>query len=189
VTPLAAWVGVGDEARIGLRTHMLLRVDLDGEPWIADVGFGADGIAEPMPLADGVTAEQDGRDYRLVKHPDELWILQRDRADRSGHLRWLDLYAFTLEPATADVYEAGNRWTSSDPASPFVHSLTAQLGAGEVRPVLRNRHLVEEWPDGERHVARLHHDEDVLEVLADRFGLSFPPGTTFRALAGGARVA
>ncbi len=182
VTPLAAWVPA-DDAPGGLRTHMLLRVDLDHEPWIADVGFGADGIAEPMPLEDGATAEQDGRRYRLVKQADDLWVLQRDRADRHHGVGWFDLYAFTLEPATSEDYEIGNRYTSTDPGSPFVRSLTAQFDAGEVRPVLRNRHLVEDWPDGERHVARLHRDEEVLEVLAERFGLSFPPDTRFRALA------
>jgi len=66
--------------------------------------------------------------------------------------------------------------------SPFVRSLTAQLGAGEARPVLRNRHLVEAWPDGERHVARFHEDAELLAVLDERFGLRFPPETTFRAL-------
>jgi N-hydroxyarylamine O-acetyltransferase len=179
VTPLAAWVRMGSEADSGLRTHMLLSVAVGGEPWIADVGLGADGISEPMPLGDGATSDQDGRRYRLVKRPDDLWVLQRDRAASPG---WFDLYAFTLEPATDADYAAGNRYTSQDPASPFVRSLTAQLGAGEARPVLRNRHLVEAWPDGERHVARLHADDELLAVLDERFGLRFESGTEFRAL-------
>jgi N-hydroxyarylamine O-acetyltransferase len=179
VTPLAAWVRMGSEADGGLRTHMLLSAAVGGEPWIADVGFGADGISEPLPLADGATSDQDGRRYRLVKLPDDLWVLQRDRPLPPG---WFDLYAFTLERATDADYAAGNRYTAQDPASPFVRSLTAQLGAGEARPVLRNRHLVEAWPDGERHVARLHADDELLAVLDERFGLRFEPGTEFRAL-------
>ena len=39
-----------------------------------------------------------------------------------------------------------------------------------------------EMPDGERHLARLHHDQEVLDALAERFGLVLPPGTRFRAL-------
>ena len=179
VTPLAAWVRMGSEAESGLRTHMLLEVNVDGEPWIADVGFGADGISEPMALGDGATSEQDGRSYRLVMLPDDLWVLQQRRSAPPG---WFDLYAFTREPATQEDYEAGNRYTSEDPDSPFVRSLTAQWGAGEVRPVLRNRHLVEAWPDGERHVARFHDDDELLAALDERFGLRFPTDTRFRAL-------
>jgi N-hydroxyarylamine O-acetyltransferase len=178
VTPLAAWVLPDSEGAGDLRTHMLLEVSTGGEPWIADVGFGADGISEPVALADGATSEQDGRVYRLVKQPDDLWVLQQQRAEPTG---WLDLYAFRREAATREDYEAGNRYTSQDPVSPFVRSLTAQWGAGEVRPVLRNRHLVEAWPDGERHVARYHEDDELLAVLDERFGLRFPPETRFRA--------
>ncbi len=178
VTPLAAWVSPDSEGAGDLRTHMLLEVSIGGEPWIADVGFGADGIVEPVPLVDGAPTEQDGRVYRLVRQPDDRWALQRRAATRE----WLDLYAFRRQAATRKDYEAGNRYTSEDPVSPFVRSLTAQWGAGEVRPVLRNRHLVEAWPDGERHVARFHEDGDLLAALVERFGLRFPPGTRFRAL-------
>jgi N-hydroxyarylamine O-acetyltransferase len=179
VTPLAAWVRPDSKEKDDLRTHMLLEVRVGGEPWIADVGFGADGIAEPVPLADGAESEQEGRIYRLVKLPDDMWTLQRRQ---EGPAEWLELYAFTREPATGEDYQAGNRYTSQDPTSPFVRSLTAQWGAGEVRPVLRNRHLVEAWPDGEHHVARFHEDGELLAALDERFGLRFPPETRFRAL-------
>src|SRR6266536_2079774 len=33
-----------------VRTHMVLRVLVDGRPWLADVGFGGFGLVEPMPL-------------------------------------------------------------------------------------------------------------------------------------------
>src|SRR3954470_24994759 len=35
------------------RTHMVLRVPIAGEDWLADVGFGAFGLLEPIPLRDG----------------------------------------------------------------------------------------------------------------------------------------
>jgi N-hydroxyarylamine O-acetyltransferase len=181
VTPLAAWVRIGSESASDLRTHMALKVEVDGSPWLADVGFGADGLSEPILFADGALAEQDGRRYRLVTEPDGIWALQRSYAEPA---EWFDLYAFTMDPATPGDFAHGNRYTSTDPGSPFVRSVTAQRSGGLVRPVLRNRHLVEAMPDGERHVARLHRDEELLEVLADRFSLSFPPGTRFRALTG-----
>src|SRR5205823_13269640 len=42
------------------RTHMVLRVTIDGEPWLADVGFGGIGLLEPMPLRDGASSQQAG---------------------------------------------------------------------------------------------------------------------------------
>src|SRR5215510_12890188 len=42
------------------RTHMVLRMPIDGEMWMADVGFGSVGLIEPMPLRDGATSVQGG---------------------------------------------------------------------------------------------------------------------------------
>src|SRR5689334_20738806 len=41
-----------------MRTHMVLRVVIDGSPWLADVGFGGLGLMEPIPLDDGAQAQQ-----------------------------------------------------------------------------------------------------------------------------------
>ncbi len=49
VTALAARVRVGATG-IRARTHMLLRVDLPEGPFVADVGFGADGPVRSLPL-------------------------------------------------------------------------------------------------------------------------------------------
>src|SRR5438067_760018 len=56
------------------RTHMVLRVPLDGEVWLADVGFGALGLVEPMPLADRASSAQGGLVYRLRRDGGH-WIL------------------------------------------------------------------------------------------------------------------
>src|SRR6185436_1557602 len=50
------------------RTHMVLRVTCDdgrSDPYLADVGFGAVGLMEPLPLHDGATATQRGLTYTL----------------------------------------------------------------------------------------------------------------------------
>ena len=52
VTGLAARVlwNVAEDA-IRMRSHMLLKVDIDGEPHIADVGFGGLSLTGPLRLA------------------------------------------------------------------------------------------------------------------------------------------
>src|SRR5947207_11594679 len=48
-----------------MRTHMVLRVVVAGEPWLADVGFGGFGLLGPIPLAEGASADQTGATYAL----------------------------------------------------------------------------------------------------------------------------
>src|SRR3954449_8353410 len=77
-------IGIGSATLLGrvrrgpphrwCRTHMVLRVPLDGEVWLADVGFGAMGLLEPMPLRDGATAAQGGFTFR-VRRDGLLWVL------------------------------------------------------------------------------------------------------------------
>src|ERR1700722_4890159 len=56
-TSLAARVHLAD--KISGRHHMLLDVAVDGESWLADVGFGFNGFLEPLPRS-GAIVEQSG---------------------------------------------------------------------------------------------------------------------------------
>ena len=57
---------VGDRGTERSRTHLLLRVDLDGEVWHADVGFGRGTLLEPIPFGPGEEHVQEG--WRLSRH-------------------------------------------------------------------------------------------------------------------------
>jgi N-hydroxyarylamine O-acetyltransferase len=176
VTPLAARVRLGD-AQPTPRTHMLLLVKLHDEPWIADAGFGGDGLLGPIPLRDGEPQEVFGWTYRLVRHGDEGWMLELQRGEG-----WFELYLFTEEPTPFVDYVLGNHFTSTHPESGFVRTVTAQFAHPDVRLALRNRTLSEQRPGAEPIVRELADDDEVLHVLEERFGLSFPTGTRFRAL-------
>src|ERR1700732_3402975 len=64
VTRLAARVRLG-RAQLLPRTHMLLKVDVDGGPWLADVGFGGEGLLLPVPMSPGDVSRQDCWTYRV----------------------------------------------------------------------------------------------------------------------------
>ena len=179
VTPLSARVRFGAKEPTP-RTHMLLAVDLDGERWIADVGFGGDCPMGPLRLAEGDPTDLYGWSYRLVREPGGAWVLQ---APFQGE--WSDLYAFTEEPTPHIDYVLANHYTSTHPASKFVTTLTAQRSGVDERVILRNGDLSVERRDGQVTRTILVDDEAVLEALADRFGLVFPEGTRFRALGDG----
>jgi N-hydroxyarylamine O-acetyltransferase len=176
VTPLAARVRLGSREP-SPRTHMLLRVDVEGRPWIADVGFGADSLLEPIALAPEEVIAPFGWTYRLVREPDGGWVL-RSLADGA----WIDLYGFADEPTPFVDYVMGNHFTSTFPESHFVRTLTAQLSGTKVRLALRNLELTETSPDGASVATTVPDRDALLGVLAERFGLTFPPGTRFRTL-------
>lgn len=171
VTPLAARVRVGATA-VRARTHMLLHVDLPEGPFVADVGFGADGPVRSLPLQERREHWIGSTGHRFRKE-DDLWVLE---GNTEGE--WLDLYAFTLEPQYPIDFEMANHFTSTYPRSTFVNTLVAQRSWPERRVVLRNRDFVVR----EGRVAKtttVRDPEHLLDVLDRHFGLTFPPGTRF----------
>jgi len=171
VTQLAARVLYRNRRNLP-RTHMLLRVDVEGTSWLADVGFGIEGLLLPVPFGGAREVHQFAWTYRAVEAGGE-WILQSLRNET-----WTDLYSFSLEPCLAVDFEPANHYTATHPDSRFVRTLTAQLPTPEVRYMLRNRELV---LDRGATVTRrvLADDDELLAVLAEIFGLRFPAGTRF----------
>jgi N-hydroxyarylamine O-acetyltransferase len=170
LTRLAARVRLGG-SRHRPRTHMLLSVDLEGEPWLADVGFGGGGLLHPIPLRSRELVTQAGWNYRLVDEEGGIHVLQTQ--DDGA---WLDLYAFTQEPQIPIDYVVANHFTSTHPQSLFRNTLLVQQTGLESRIMLLNRELTEQRPEG-RTTTILPDDDAILTALADRFGLHFPRGT------------
>ncbi len=172
VTRLAARVRLG-AGRLLPRTHMLLKVDIGGTSWLADVGFGGEGLLTPVPMIAGAAARQFAWTYQLVENSG-LWVLQSLHAGA-----WQDMYAFTLEPHYLVNYEVANYYVSTHPSSIFVQTMTVQLPTPEARYILRGREFTIER--GGTSTSRTIADNELLEILAKPFGLEFPEGTRFQA--------
>ena len=169
VTKLAARVRYRAKSLLP-RTHMLLSVEADGEPWLADVGFGGSGLLLPIRFIAGREQRQFLWTYRLVKEAD-TWVLQHESAGQ-----WEDFYAFTLEPQEVVDYEVANYYVSTHPDSPFTRTLAAQLPTPEARYILRNRDLIIERARGtETHTVS---DAELPAILGRLFGLTLLPGAT-----------
>jgi N-hydroxyarylamine O-acetyltransferase len=171
VTRLAARVRFAAQ-RVLPRTHMLLRVEVDGRPWLADVGFGSRGLLTPLPFQSDQPVRQRTWSFRL-EQADGLWLLQ---CLQQGS--WMDLYAFTLEPQLAVDFEMANWFTSTHPDSMFRRLLLVQSLRPEARYFLRNRELTVERGGG-AETRRIEDDDELLAVLAQTFGMAFPAGTRF----------
>jgi len=174
VTRLAARVRMGT-TRILPRSHMLLKVDFDDGACIADVGFGSAGLLHPFSLKSGSVCPQYAWSYRLLED-DGLWRLQLMKGTE-----WMDLYAFTMEPQFPVDFEVANFYVSTHPLSRFTQTLVAQRATPEARYALVNREFTIDR--GAEVVTRTVADDDeLLDVLAESFGLEFPSNTRFSPL-------
>jgi len=128
VTTLLGRVGMPDRRALN---HMLLRVDVGGESWLADAGFGGEGPLEPIPLRDDVRVRQDGIEFSL-KRDAHHWILVMHYGDVTE-----ELYEFSGAPYTSGDVEIVNYYTSMHPASIFRKTLTIQRVTPKERLILR----------------------------------------------------
>jgi N-hydroxyarylamine O-acetyltransferase len=130
VSPCEARVRPPDAIATLPRTHMVLLVHLESGDWLTDVGFGAEGLLEPLSMS-GSTAFQIDREFRVWTE-DQLRVLQwRQKGP------WIDAYAFEPHARPAVDFEVGNWWVSTHPSSIFRSRLTVQRTLPDARHVLR----------------------------------------------------
>ncbi|HEM7960944.1 TPA: N-hydroxyarylamine O-acetyltransferase [Citrobacter koseri] len=99
------------------RTHRLLLVELQGEPWIADVGFGGQTLTAPIRLKAECEQQTPHGEYRLRQEGNN-WILQFRHHDH-----WQSMYCFDLGVQQQSDYVMGNFWSAHWPQSHFRHHL------------------------------------------------------------------
>lgn len=158
------------EGRVQARTHMLLRIDLDGQIYLTDVGFGAQVPTGPLLLEPD--AEQ--------STPHESYRLRRDGAEFVSEAKirgtWRPLYRFDLQEQLPQDYEVGNWYTSCHPDSLFVHHLMAARTAPGRRYALRNNELAVHHLNGETERRTLTRAEDLRETLEADIRITLPDG-------------
>jgi N-hydroxyarylamine O-acetyltransferase len=169
VTPLIArvvWMAPPD-APLGPRNHMLLRVDIAGEPFVADVGFGGHLASAPLRLQAGL--EQETREARLrFTEADGVWTAETHLPDG-----WVRMYRFILEPAEASDYLVSNWYTSTHPAFPLTTNLVAERLTAEARTSVFNTRLTRRRPGHPAEVIELETAVDLARAFQQDLGL--PP--------------
>jgi N-hydroxyarylamine O-acetyltransferase len=156
----------GDDVASAERGDKIASAERAERVWLADVGFGAIGLVEPIELADGVTSRQRGLAYRLRREPG-LWILSM--RDASGEQ---DLYGFSDDPQTEADVEVANHYTSTHPDSIFRRSLTIQGVRGDARTILRTG-IVSRYVSGVLEESPLERSE-LRRRAQELFGVELP---------------
>jgi len=142
----------------GPRTHALLKVGVDGQEFLADVGFGA-GQLYPTPLKDGVVVDQGGWDHRLTLDGD-VWTLSKQTADG-----WVPQHASNDEPVRPIDHDVYHHYVSTHPNSPFTgRPVVMRAADGVVRRLVGDK-LTVEYADG-RTTERVVPATELPEVLA-----------------------
>jgi N-hydroxyarylamine O-acetyltransferase len=157
------------------RTHVFLRVAIDGENWLVDVGMGG------LSPTSAIRLEESGR-VQATPHEPRRIIREGGLLFHQALLegKWCDVYEFTLEEMPFIDRELGNWYTSAHPESHFRNRLIVARAAPEsVRLTLQNDEFSIRGRDGRADTRKLSSPEELLEVLATHFGLQFPAGTRF----------
>ncbi|WP_324695855.1 arylamine N-acetyltransferase family protein [Novosphingobium aerophilum] len=137
--PLLARVLLGlPEGVVPPRTHTLLLVNLGGDAWIADAGFGGSYVP-PLPLEDGAQVQTpDGAWHRLLRSGERGSLGGEWRLERAGpagatdgrsapHGDWQPQYVFDLAQVAGDDLEMANHWTSTRPGTRFTTLCVASV--------------------------------------------------------------
>ena len=96
--------------------HLALRVTLDGEPWLVDVGAGFS-FREPLRLAVGVEQGDPNGAFRLVAAPDDPVALDVEWRHRDG--AWRPHYRFEDRAVGLEAFVDVCEWLRTAPESPF----------------------------------------------------------------------
>ena len=166
------------------RTHVFVRVEVDGESWLFDVGVGALSPTAPLRLDTEIEQATPHEPRRLIRQGEWAPGERRSPLARIFHQvklagEWQDVCEFTLEPMPAIDREVANWFTSEHPQSHFKSRLMVARATGDGRITVLNREFTRRGPDGVGDTRMLRDEDELLAVLAREFGLQFAAGTRF----------
>jgi N-hydroxyarylamine O-acetyltransferase len=155
------------------RSHMLLLLDIVGERYIADVGFGGLTLTAPLRLEPGIEQATPHEPHRLLLD-DEKYSLQAKIGDE-----WQTMYVFDLQRQEIADYEVSNWYLCNHPGSQFVKGLVCARAAPEKRHALRNSRYAVHHPDGRTERRLVASVGELKDLLRRDFHLSVPDSRTF----------
>ena len=152
------------------RTHLAIRVVLDGVDHLVDVGCGTIGPVAPLALASRAEQAAGSGCYRFVDVDGELLLRSR------GADGWADCYRLLPSLPHAIDCEMGNWFVATHPMSMLGRNLLVGRAIFGGRLRLFNRRLSTFRPEDKAPVeATLQSRAEFADVLADGFGLDIAP--------------
>lgn len=157
------------------RTHVFLRVELEGDSWLADVGVGGLSLTSAIRFDASGAPQATPHDIRRIVQEDGRYFHQV----LIGH-NWEDICEFTGETMPPIDRELANWFTCAHPQSHFKNRLIVARAASDGRRLtIQNYEFSVRGADGRADTKVLGSPDELLAVLAEHFGLHFPAGTRF----------
>ncbi|TPI18617.1 arylamine N-acetyltransferase [Mesorhizobium sp. B4-1-1] len=166
--------GQPDDA-ITARSHMLLRIELGGRAYIADVGFGGLTLTAPLLLEPGLEQQTPHEAFRVVGTGDRF----RLQANIGGD--WPTLYRFDMSQAYEVDYRVASHFLSTHPSSHFLTTLVAALALPGRRYALRNNRLSTHHAGGRSEQREIATAAELADVLENQLAIVIPDRAAFEA--------
>lgn len=135
VSNLLARVAI-DDRYYTPKTHQVILVETENKRWLADVGFGNDGMIAPLLIEENIDQKQFAHVYRMIKDTTFGYVLQKKEEDK-----YRSLYAFTLEECYPEDFEMSNHYTATFPESFFIKMRFCTMPTKEGRITLVDNQL------------------------------------------------
>ncbi|WFP63649.1 arylamine N-acetyltransferase [Mesorhizobium sp. WSM4904] len=176
VSGLAARVlwGQPDDA-VTARSHMLLRIELDGRTHIADVGFGGLTLTAPLLLEPDLEQQTPHDAFRIAETGDHF----RLQANIGGN--WRTLYRFDMQRAYEVDYQVSSHFLSTHPSSHFLSTLVAARALPDRRYALRNNRLSTHHLGGRTEQREIASAAELADVLESQLAVVIPDRAAFEA--------
>jgi N-hydroxyarylamine O-acetyltransferase len=177
VTGLAARVLWGrPEDALTPRSHMLLKVQLDGRVWLADVGFGGLTQTAPLLLEPGLVQQTPHEPFRIVEKNGYFY------AQAEVGSEWRTLYRFDLSEHHEVDYAVSSYYLSTNPASHFINNLIAARALPDRRYALAGNRLTVHHLSGESKRREIETAGELADTLEEQFGIRLPDRAGFEAM-------
>jgi N-hydroxyarylamine O-acetyltransferase len=150
------------------RTHMLLNVEVDGEPYLADVGFGGLTQTAPLRLVPNVEQTTPHETFRLRAVGCEYLMEALVRGE------WKPLYRFDLSEQLFSDYEVANWFICTHPKSFFTFSLLAARPDVDRRYALRDAEFAVHHLGGQSDQRHIDTAAELRRVLEKNFLITLP---------------
>ncbi|WAL59784.1 arylamine N-acetyltransferase family protein [Thermocoleostomius sinensis] len=168
IIPMAARVFMPNGS-LRQKSHQMAIVELRGQSWLVDVGFGGNGLVQPIVTEVNREWDQTIDTFRLQSDENLGLILQHQLNDE-----WRSLYAFIPEKQYPADYRMMNFFASRSPDSLFTRKRLCIIPTSESRIILNNHVLKIR---GVRHsiVTQLTTADSYDQALKQYFGIALSP--------------
>ncbi|MBO9544691.1 arylamine N-acetyltransferase [Caulobacter sp.] len=155
------------------RSHQVLGVQLDGETWLADAGFGGCVLTAPLRLFSDEVQDTPHGKFRIVDTQTNGVAERQVQADLSG--RWAPLYQVSQGGWAEIDYEQANFFTYTHPSSHFTWSMTVGRTTETARYALKNNRFTHRDLTGAVVEQRDLTVDELEATLRDVIGLPVQP--------------